>query len=133
MEEEFYGSIKLISGEEIFAEILPVEENGRTVLVLSDPVEIETVALGSVEGLRMIPWIRCLSKEGIVIVPMDKVITVVEACEESEVVDCYMKFVRQKNSTSSDKGKVSERMGYKSSVKEARAYLERIYKSKAKE
>lgn len=132
MEEEFYGSIKLISGEEIFAEILPVEENGRTVLVLSDPVEIETVSIGSIEGLRMIPWIRCLSKEGIVIVPMDKVITVVEASEESEVVDSYMKFVRQKN-TSSEEGKVSERMGYKTSVKEARAYLEKIYKSKAKE
>lgn len=132
MEEEFYGSIKLISGEEIFAEILPVEENGRTVLVLSDPVEIETVSMGTIEGLRMIPWIRCLSKEGIVIVPMDKVITVVEASEESEVVDSYMKFVRQKN-TSSEEGKVSERMGYKTSVKEARAYLEKIYKSKAKE
>jgi hypothetical protein len=132
MEEEFYGSIKLISGEEIFAEILPVEENGRTVLVLSDPVEIETVSMGTIEGLRMIPWIRCLSKEGIIIVPMDKVITVVEASEESEVVDSYMKFVRKKN-TSSEEGKVSERMGYKTSVKEARAYLEKIYKSKAKE
>ena len=132
MEEEFYGSIKLISGEEIFAEILPVEENGRTVLVLSDPVEIETVSMGTIEGLRIIPWIRCLSKEGIIIVPMDKVITVVEASEESEVVDSYMKFVRKKN-TSSEEGKVSERMGYKTSVKEARAYLEKIYKSKAKE
>ena len=132
MEEEFYGSIKLISGEEIFAEILPVEENGRTVLVLSDPVEIETVSMGTIEGLRMIPWIRCLSKEGIIIVPMDKVITVVEASEESEVVDSYMKFVRKKN-TSSEEGKVSERMGYKTSVNEARAYLDKIYKSKAKE
>ena len=33
MDEEFYGSIKLVSGEEIFAEVLPVVENGRTVLV----------------------------------------------------------------------------------------------------
>ena len=45
MDEEFYGSIKLVSGEEIFAEVLPVVENGRTVLVCSDPVEIETVAV----------------------------------------------------------------------------------------
>lgn len=133
MEEEFYGSIKLISGEEIFAEILPVDENGRTVLVLSDPVEIETVSLGSVEGLRMVPWIKCLSREGIVIIPMDKVITVIEATEESEVIDSYMKFLRQKNRPESEKGKVSKNMGYKTSVKEARAYLEKIYKSKAKE
>ena len=64
MEEEFFGSIKLVSGEEIFAEILPVEENGKTVLVVSDPVEIETVHLqGNAEGLRMMPWLRSLPKE----------------------------------------------------------------------
>ena len=43
MEDEFYASIKLVSGEEIFGEVMPVEEGGRTVLVVSDPVEIETV------------------------------------------------------------------------------------------
>lgn len=131
MEEEFYGSIKLISGEEIFAEILPVEENGRSVLILSDPVEIDTISIGNVEGLRMIPWIRSLSKENLVVVPMDKVITVVEAPEDSEVVASYMKFIFSKSSSSgSSKIKVSEKMGYKSSVDQARKLLEKIYKSK---
>ena len=51
MEEEFYGTIKLISGEEIFAEILPTEENGRTLLLLSDPVQIQTVSL-NVNGME---------------------------------------------------------------------------------
>lgn len=131
MEEEFYGSIKLVSGEEIFAEILPVEENGRSVLILSDPVEIDTINLGSVEGLRMIPWIRSLSKEGLVVIPMDKVITVVEAPEDSEVVSSYMKFIYSKLSGSgSRKIKVSEKMGYKTSVDQARKLLEKIYRSK---
>ena len=54
MEDEFYASIKLVSGEEIFGEVMPVEEGGRTVLVVSDPVEIETVNInGSAEGLRI--------------------------------------------------------------------------------
>ena len=54
MEEDFYASIKLVSGEEIFGEVMPSEENGRTVLIISDPVEIETVSMnGSSEGLRI--------------------------------------------------------------------------------
>ena len=51
MEEEFYASVKLVSGEEIFGEVMPSEENGRTVLIISDPVEIETVSMdGRHEG-----------------------------------------------------------------------------------
>ena len=45
MEEDFYASVKLVSGEEIFGEVLPSDENGRTVLIISDPVEIETVSM----------------------------------------------------------------------------------------
>ena len=47
MEEDFYASVKLVSGEEIFGEVMPSEENGRTVLIISDPVEIETVSMNS--------------------------------------------------------------------------------------
>ena len=45
MEEDFYASIKLVSGEEIFGEVMPSDENGRTVLIISDPVEIETISI----------------------------------------------------------------------------------------
>ena len=130
MDEEFYGSVKLVSGEEIFAEILPVVEIGRTVLVCSDPVEIETVAVnGSAEGLRMMPWLRSNPTEGIMVIPMDKVITVVEAKEDSEVVSYYQKFIFSNlNGGSSEKIKVTKKMGYVISVNQAREYLEGIYK-----
>ena len=131
MEEEFYASVKLVSGEEIFGEVMPSEENGRTVLIISDPVEIETVSMnGSHEGLRMMPWLRSMPTEGIIIIPMDKVITVVEAREESEVVAYYQKFIfNNLQQGPAEKIKVTKKMGYVISVEKARENLERIFNS----
>tara|TARA_A100001388_G_scaffold105495_1_gene77227 strand:+ start:1770 stop:2177 length:408 start_codon:yes stop_codon:yes gene_type:complete len=130
MEEDFYASIKLVSGEEIFGEVMPSEENGRTVLIISDPVEIETVSMnGSSEGLRMMPWLRSMPTENIIIIPMDKVITVVEAREDSEVVKYYQRFIFSNlNGTQSEKIKVTKKMGYVNSVEKARHSLEKLYK-----
>ena len=130
MEEEFYASVKLVSGEEIFGEVMPSEENGRTVLIISDPVEIETVSMnGSHEGLRMMPWLRSMPTEGIIIIPMDKVITVVDAKEDSEVVAYYQRFIMTNLAGgSSEKIKVTKKMGYVISVEKARETLEKIYK-----
>ncbi len=131
MEEEFYASVKLVSGEEIFGEVMPSEENGRTVLIISDPVEIETVSMnGSHEGLRMMPWLRSMPNENIVIIPMDRVITVVEAQADSEVVKYYEKFIfTNLQQGPAEKIKVTKKMGYVISVEKARENLERIFKS----
>jgi len=129
MEDEFYASVKLVSGEEIFGEVMPSEENGRTVLIISDPVEIETVSMdGRHEGLRMMPWLRSMPSEGIIIIPMDKVITVVEAREESEVVAYYQRFIMTNLAGgSSEKIKVTKKMGYVISVEKARESLEKLF------
>ena len=129
MEDEFYASVKLVSGEEIFGEVTPSEENGRTVLIISDPVEIETVSMdGRHEGLRMMPWLRSMPSEGIIIIPMDKVITVVEAREDSEVVAYYQRFIMTNLSGgSSEKIKVTKKMGYVISVEKARESLEKLF------
>ena len=130
MEQDFYASVKLVSGEEIFGEVMPSDENGRTVLIISDPVEIETVSMdGRHEGLRMMPWLRSMPSENIVIIPMDRVITVVEAQEDSEVVKYYRKFIfTNTNQISSEKIKVTKKMGYLISVEKARESLENIFK-----
>jgi len=63
------------------------------------------------------------------VIPMDKVITVVEAKEDSEVVSYYQKFIFSNlNGGSSEKIKVTKKMGYVISVNQAREYLEGIYK-----
>lgn len=132
MEEEFYGTIKLVSGEEIFAEILPTEENGRRVLVLSDPVSIESISISSGEGLRMIPWIKTNPNEGIVVIPMQHVITVVEASEKSDVVESYMNFVRSKFNRLYKKQSGGTKV-FKTTVEQARKELEKLYNTESKE
>ena len=107
-----------------------MEENGKTVLVVSDPVEIETVHLqGNAEGLRMMPWLRSLPKEGIVVIPMDRVITVVEAEDDSDVVGYYQRFIISNLSDGgSGKIKASRKMGQLGTVAKSRELLEKIWK-----
>ena len=64
MEEDFYASVKLITGEEIFSKVSVCEENNRTLLVLSNPVTLEEVKLkkwGTV-GYKVEPWCLQLVK-----------------------------------------------------------------------
>jgi len=84
---------------------------------------------GSHEGLRMMPWLRSMPTEGIIIIPMDRVITVVEAQEDSEVVAYYQRFVMTNlQGGSSEKIKVTKKMGYVISVEKAREHLEKLFK-----
>ena len=70
----------------------------------------------------------------IIIIPMDRVITVVEAQENSEVVAYYQRFIMTNlHGGSSEKIKVTKKMGYVISVEKARENLERIFKSDSKE
>ena len=43
IEDDFYATIKLKSGEEIFAKVAAEEESDRTILVVSNPVLIKEV------------------------------------------------------------------------------------------
>ena len=43
IEDDFYSTIKLKSGEEIFAKVAASEEDSRTMLILDHPVTIESV------------------------------------------------------------------------------------------
>ena len=45
IEDDFYATIKLLSGEEIFAKVSASDEDDRTLLLISDPVIVEEVKL----------------------------------------------------------------------------------------
>ena len=131
LEEEFYGTIKLVSGEEIFAEILPTQENGRTLLLLSEPVQVQTVSLNTngIAGVKIDPWIKSQG-DAMIVIDMEKVITVLEADDNGDMVRAYRKFLRQRQK-GQGKTKVTKKMGYLDSVSNARLLLEKIYNNKA--
>ena len=127
MNEEFYAAIKLVSGEEIFAQVTPCEEGDRTLLILDTPV-FETMQLKhmAVSAIKVEPWIS-LGDESMMIVNMDKVITITEVKDE-QVLCIYNKYLRDKD-RESNQTKINEEMGFLSSISEARVSLEKLYKS----
>jgi hypothetical protein len=128
MEEEFYAVIKLISGEEIFSLVMPSEENGRMLLVLHNPVTIETVNIRNmgVQGYKIDPWIK-FADDDTFLLDMDKVVTISEVNDE-DTLQMYGKFIKQKNNQR-NKSNLGSEMGYLSTVAEARIKFEKLYRT----
>lgn len=128
MEEEFYGIIKLISGEEVFAKICPCDDEGDTLLMLESPVTMETITVRhlGVTTIKVSPWVK-MSDEDLFIVHMDKVITITETYDK-DLIKMHKKYVKDKNKKS-NKTNLSEKMGYLSNIADARISLEKLYKS----
>lgn len=123
MEEEFYAVIKLVSGEEIFSKVCPCKENNRTILLLDNPVTIESISIPhmKIQGVKMNQWIS-FTDETIFLIDMEKVITISEV-EDKSILKMYFKFINKQSNT-----KASSKMGYLCSIDEARKSLEKIYR-----
>jgi len=128
MEEEFYAVIKLISGEEIFSKVCPCEEEDRTILLLDNPVTIETfnVKQMGVSGIKINPWIK-YTDDTMFVMNMDRIITISEVTDE-DMLFMYNKYLNKKNKKPHLDKKPSERMGYLKSISEARISLEKLYR-----
>tara|TARA_B100000925_G_scaffold54199_1_gene35411 strand:+ start:3089 stop:3478 length:390 start_codon:yes stop_codon:yes gene_type:complete len=128
MNEEFYATIKLISGEEIFAQVTPCEEEDRTLLILDTPVIFESITIKhmGVSAMKVEPWIS-MGDDSMVLIDMDKVITITEVKDE-QILCIYNKYLRDKD-RDSNQTKVNENMGFLASIAEARVNLEKLYKS----
>lgn len=128
MEEDFYAVIKLVSGEEIFSIVCPSEEEGRTMLILNNPVTIEVIVMKQIgmQGYKIDPWIK-FADDDTFLLDMDKVLTISEV-RDQETIEMYHKFLKQQQNKNS-KTPVSAEMGYLSSVSEARKRLEKLYRA----
>jgi len=128
MEEEFYAVIKLISGEEIFSLVMPSEENGRMLLILNNPVTIETVIIKhmGMQGYKIDPWIK-FADDDTFLLDMDKIVTMSEVNDE-DLLEMYGKFISQQN-IKKNHSQLSTEMGYLSTVAEARIKLEKLYRA----
>ena len=127
MNEEFYAVIKLISGEEIFAKVVPCEEENRTLLLLDNPVIFENILIKhlGVGAVKIEPWLT-VSNDSIIVIDMDKVITISEV-HDDQYISVYTKYLRDKD-RDSNQTEVNPNMGFLSSVSDARVFLEKLYK-----
>jgi len=128
IEEEFYATIKLKSGEEIFAKVAASEEEDRTLLLLSSPIVISEVKTkNKIIGYQVEPWLKTTT-EDMFIINMDDVLTLSES-SDIEMIMVYQNYVRQADKESSNYSKINRRMGYISNVNDAKEILEKIFKS----
>ena len=127
MEEDFYATIKLKSGEEIFAKVGYSEEENITFLLLDTPITIERIKnRGGLLGYRVEPWLKT-SKDDLFIINMDDVMTLSES-KDMETIHMHQTFSIQQDSFFDNKQKKLDRkMGYISTIKEAKQSLEKLY------
>lgn len=130
MEEDFYATIKLISGEEIFAKVSVSTENDSSVLLVNNPVVVSEIKTRRVNGYKVEPWIKT-SNEDLFVLNMNNIITITEN-NNKEIIKMHDFFLQQVNiaKDSTDRvstSKVSRRMGYLSTIEDAKNLLEKIY------
>jgi len=130
MGDEFYAIIKLVSGEEILSLVFVDENDGDPVLVLQNPVTMKTYNNHHGMYLKVKPWME-LSDDDFFIVKLDKIITMTETTDK-RLLDIYNNYIEDDDSIDvynpSGQVKPSSKMGYLSSVEDARKRLERIFK-----
>ena len=126
IEDDFYATIKLSSGEEIYAKVAASEEEGRTMLIVHSPITIiEIKAKGNLVGYKVEPWLKT-TREDMFIINLDKVITLSESYDP-EMIHMYQNFLRDSQRDPFNQPKMSRRMGYIATVDDARNFLEKIF------
>ena len=129
IEDDFYATVKLKSGEEIFAKVAATEEDDRTLLIVSNPIVVDEIKSRSgVVGYKIEPWLKTTT-EDMFILNLNDVLTLTES-SDIEMIMLHQNYMRQSNINSdSNEYKIDRKMGYLSSVRDAKEILEKIYKS----
>lgn len=127
-EEEFYAIIKLVSGEEILSKVCPFDENDDTMVVLDNPIFVETAFVPKlgVPIAKINPWLK-LSEDTMFIMSLDKIITMTE-CKDESLIRIHQRYVREQNKET-NLTTLTPNMGYVSSISDARVSLEKLYNS----
>ena len=136
MREEFYAIIKLVSGEEVMSLVVIDEHNDESVLLLQDPIVMNMNTNQNMSYVKVKPWLE-LTEETMFLLTLDKIITMTE-CKDQKLIEIYKNFnLNSDYEIENDKFyknkknglvKPDSKMGYVSSVKDARKKLEELFK-----
>ena len=127
IEEDFYATIKLKSGEEIFARVAASEEEDRTMLIVHTPVTVDEIKnKNGLVGYKVEPWLKT-TRDDMFLIDMNNVITLSES-NDMEMIVMYQHFLRDSQREMQHQHKLNRRMGYISNVRDAKENLEKIFK-----
>ena len=138
MEEEFYATMKLTSGEELVAKVC--YDANDDVIIIFNPRVVEKIELVKrnmvVEGIVFDDWINA-SDEDMFILPRNQIITMVEL--DDNIVKYYEEHLNDKGKyrksrqpqpqykSNTRRQNPETTSGYLGSIKEAKKNLEDIY------
>ena len=130
MGEEFHAVIKLVTGEEIFALVCVDENDGDPILLLMNPVVMKVMRNHVGQYVKVKPWME-IPTDDLYVIKYDKIITMTEV-KEGNMIEFYNRYLNEDDVDFEDDGrtKISDKMGYISSVDDAREMLETLYKLK---
>ncbi len=129
MGEEFHAAIKLVTGEEIFALVSVDENDGDPIIILQNPVIMKVVTNHIGQYVKVKPWME-IPSDDFYIIKYDKIVTMTEV-KESQMIEFYERYINDEDVDIEMNGKVkiSNKMGFISTVEDARTSLERIFKN----
>ena len=125
MEEDFYATLKLKSGEEIFAKVAASEENDRTMLLVSHPIVVGEIKnkIGVV-GYKIEPWLKTTTDD-MFILNMNDVLTMSES-SDIEMIMMYQDYIRTSNKPKRNNSTINRSMGRLGNVNDMKEILEKI-------
>jgi hypothetical protein len=132
MEEDFYATVKLKSGEEIFAKVAASEEKERTMLIISNPIVVEELkGKRGVVGYKIEPWLKTTTDD-MFIIKLDDVLTLSES-SDIEMIMMYQDYIRSADRDNKNQPNISRNMGYLGTVNDTKELLEKIFKKSSEE
>ena len=132
MGEEFVAVIKLVSGEEILASVCVDETGDEPIIIAHTPVIMKMINNGMYVKIK--PWME-LADDDMFVFRTDKIITMTEI-KDDKIIKIYQRYVEEENEDNQinqllpDGGEVKpdQKMGYISTVEDARKILEEVWK-----
>lgn len=134
MGEEFYCVLKLVSGEEVFSLISIDENDGDPLIILQNPIIMKIINNQKGMFVKIKPWME-IPDDDMFIIKLDKVITMTEV-KDNNMISFYERYINddtevefnQQNNLDENQVKISDKMGFISTVEDARKRLENLFK-----
>ena len=128
IEDDFYATLKLKTGEEIFAKIAATEEEDRTMLLISNPIIIhELKGKMGVVGYKIEPWLKTTTDD-MFIINLADVLTMSES-SDVEMIMMYQDYIRASDKNTTNHSPINRKMGRLGNVNDVKEILEKIFKS----
>ena len=128
IEEDFYATVKLKTGEELFAKVAASEEEDRTFLIVSSPIMVSEIkSRNGAVAYKLEPWLKTTT-EDMFIINLEDVITLSES-SDIEMISMYQNYIREYSRKDGSQAKISRKMGYIANIHDAKEILEKLYKN----